>query len=121
VKVNDGFWQAIDTLVARSVILIDRPRGTRHPRYAGLVYPVDYGYLEGTSSMDGGGVDVWKGTDPGQRIDAIICTVDLCKMDSEIKILIGCTGDEKQRIYDLHNESESMKGILIHRDGAAAA
>ena len=43
--------------------------------------------------MDGGGIDVWKGT-AGNIIDAIICTVDLIKKDSEIKILFGCGEDE---------------------------
>jgi len=64
--------------------------------------------------MDGGGIDVWKGTD-GDFVDAIICTVDLIKKDSEIKILIGCSEEEKQLALDAHNNSEYMKGILIRR------
>ncbi len=31
--------------------------------------------------MDGGEIDVWKGTDKEQKIDAIICTIDLTKKD----------------------------------------
>ena len=49
-------------------------------------------------------------------IDAIICTVDLVKKDSEIKILIGCSEDEKRLALDAHNNSEYMKGTLIRRD-----
>ena len=41
--------------------------------------------------------------------------VDLMKKDSEIKILIGCTEEEKQIIYQTHNETEYMKGVLIRR------
>ena len=96
---NNAFWQALDMLVSESKIVIDRPKGSRHPKYPNLLYPVDYGYLENTSSMDGSGIDVWKGAD-GDSIDAIICTVDLMKKDSEIKILIGCSEDEKQLILD---------------------
>ena len=44
-----------------------------------------------------------------------MCIVDLVKRDSEIKILIGCTEEEKSIIYNFHNKSEFMKGILIHR------
>lgn len=44
-----------------------------------------------------------------------MCTVDLMKKDSEIKILIGCTKEEKEIIYEPHNESKYMKGILIER------
>ena len=49
-----------------------------------------------------------------KKIDAIMVIVDLMKKDSEIKILIGCTEEEKQIIYKTHNE-EYMKGILIRR------
>ncbi|BCN29950.1 inorganic pyrophosphatase [Anaeromicropila herbilytica] len=113
---NKEFWSAIDTLVNQSEIVIDRPKGSRHPKYPDFIYEVDYGYLKNTSSMDGGGIDVWKGTDQNVLIDAIICTVDLIKRDSEIKILIGCTEEEKQKIFETHNDSSNMKGILIKRE-----
>ena len=108
------FWSALDTLVRQSEIVIDRPRGSSHPRYPDFVYPVDYGYLKSTASMDGGGIDVWLGTGDGGG-NAVICTVDLLKKDSEIKILIGCTREETAAIYEKHNDSEYMKGILIPR------
>ena len=50
-----------------------------------------------------------------KKVDAIICTVDLMKRDSEIKILIGCTEKEKIDIYKMHNETPYMKGFLIRR------
>ena len=111
---DSSFWTALDQLVAESEIIIDRPKGSTHPRYPDFVYRVDYGYLKNTSSMDGDGIDVWVGSN-GKTVDAIVCTVDLMKRDSEIKILIGCTEQEKQIIYETHNESEWMKGILIRR------
>ena len=110
-----AFWVALDRLVKQSELVIDRPRGSTHPRYPSLIYPVDYGYLKDTSSMDGGGIDVWVGTDKSGAVDAIICTVDLMKRDSEIKILIGCTEEEKRRILRLHNETAYMKGIMLRR------
>lgn len=113
---NHAFWQALDTLLSSSRIVIDRPKGSAHPRFSHLVYPLDYGYLEGTSSMDGGGIDVWLGSGAEKRIDAIICTVDMMKRDSEIKLLIGCSETEKQTVLALHNDSEYMKGILIRRE-----
>lgn len=111
---NEEFWKALDELVNKSEVIIDRPKGTAHPKYPDFIYKVDYGYLKNTSSMDGSGIDVWVGT--GERkIDAIICTVDLIKKDSEIKILIGCTEYEKAIVYETHNETQNMKGILIRR------
>ena len=44
-----------------------------------------------------------------------MCIVDLMKRDSEIKILIGCTDEEKMEVYQTHNETQYQKGILIRR------
>ncbi len=111
---DESFWKAIDTLVSQSEIIIDRPKGSAHPKYPDFIYKVDYGYLKNTESMDGDGIDVWVGT-KGKEIDAVMCIVDLMKRDSEIKILIGCTQEEKAIIYETHNETPYMKGILIER------
>ena len=111
---NEDFWKALDELVSNSEIVIDRPRGSAHPRFPNFIYRVDYGYLKDTASMDGGGIDVWVGS--GDKIiDAIMCIVDLMKRDSEIKILVGCTEEEKLEVYKTHNETQYMKGILIRR------
>lgn len=111
---NDDFWEILDELMNNSEIVIDRPKGTTHPKYPNFIYRVDYGYLKDTSSMDGAGIDVWVGSGE-KKIDAIMCIVDLIKKDSEIKILIGCTDDEKAIVYETHNETPFMKGILISR------
>ena len=112
---NSSFWHTLDKLVSGSRIIIDRPKGTTHPRYPEVVYPLDYGYLASTTSMDGGGIDIWQGSNTAQNLDAIICTVDLKKRDAEIKLLVGCTDDEKAQAYQAHNNTEFMKGILIRR------
>ena len=111
---NSEFWNALDKLVTNSEIVIDRPKGTSHPKYPNFIYRVDYGYLKDTSSMDGAGIDVWVGSGE-KKVDAIMCIVDLMKKDSEIKILIGCTEEEKAIVYETHNETQFMKGVLILR------
>lgn len=111
---NNEFWNALDELVNNSEIVIDRPKGTAHPKHPDFIYHVAYGYLKDTVSMDGAGIDVWLGTGE-KKIDAIMCIVDLMKKESEIKILIGCTEEEKTIIYKTHNETKYMKGVLIRR------
>ena len=111
---NIEFWNALDELVNNSEIVIDRPKGTAHPKYPDFIYQVDYGYLKDTSSMDGAGIDVWVGSGD-KTVDAVMCIVDSMKKDSEIKILIGCTEEEKSIIYNTHNETCFMKGVLIRR------
>ena len=112
---DNEFWQMLDKLVTESEIIIDRPKDSRHSDYTDFIYPLDYGYLKDTSAMDGGGVDVWQGSEPLRKIDAIICTIDIKKRDSEIKILIGCSEEEKMMAHRVHNETANMKGILIRR------
>lgn len=112
---SDDFWQAIDTLASSGRIVIDRPKGSTHPRFPHIQYDVDYGYIEHTASMDGGGIDVWRGSLSDEQVNAIICTVDLMKRDSEIKLLIGCTEEEINTVYQFHNGTEFMKGLLIRR------
>ena len=116
-KYDKDFWKAIDTLVSSGKIVIDRPKGSVHPRFPNIKYEVDYGYIESTTSMDGGGIDVWIGSLAEKQVNAIICTVDLMKKDSEIKLLIGCTEQEINTVYAFHNDSEFMKGFLIKRIG----
>ena len=111
---NEDFWNVLDELVSNSEIVIDRPRGSAHPRFPNFIYKVDYGYLKDTASMDGAGIDVWVGSGE-KKIDAIMCIVDLMKRDSEIKILVGCTEEEKLEVYKTHNETQYMKGVLIRR------
>lgn len=111
----DEFWKALDLLVKNSEVIIDRPKGSHHPKFDNIIYPLDYGYLKNTSSMDGSGIDVWVGSSTRNNPDAVIVTVDLLKRDSEIKLLIGLNDDEKKLVCDFHNNSIYMKGIIIER------
>jgi len=109
---DENFWSCLDVLVSQSKVVIDRPAGTAHPRYPGFIYPHDYGYLQGTQSMDQGGIDVWVGSLPSRQITGVVCSVDLTKKDSEIKILLGCTSAEADAILAVHN-SGTQAAILI--------
>ena len=112
---DNDFWKMLDKLFSKYDIVIDRPKGSVHPRYSNYIYPLDYGYLKGTISSDGAGIDVWVGSSEKQCVSAIISSVDFIKGDSEIKILFACTRDEIALIYKDHNRSDGMKGILTIR------
>lgn len=112
---DNDFWNLLDKLISESEIVIDRPKGSSHPCYPSFSYEVDYGYLKDSASMDGDGIDVWLGSKNNRIADAILCAIDLTKRDSEIKILIGCTKQEKELIYEVHNATSQMKAIMLRR------
>lgn len=114
-KYDEEFWRLLDQMVKTNRIVIDRPKGTPHPKYADYIYPLDYGYLDGTVSSDGAGIDVWIGTSEDKSVCAMISSVDVVKRDSEIKILFACTLEEIRFIYEDHNRLDGMKGILSIR------
>ena len=109
-----SFWAYLDQLVAVCPVKIDRPGRSQHPRFPEVIYPLDYGYLEGTGAVDGGGVDVWLGSSGVVEVRAVILTVDLHKRDVEVKILLGCSKEEMQRILNFHNQT-SMRALLVRR------
>jgi inorganic pyrophosphatase len=114
-KVTDErFWAHLDALVAGAAIHIDRPAGSAHPRYPAAIYPLDYGYLAGTTTVDGDGIDVWIGSLPDAAVVGVVCTVDLTKRDSEIKVLLGCTPQEARTVLAFHN-AHSQAALLIPR------
>jgi inorganic pyrophosphatase len=110
------FWTAAEQLVASSEIDIDRPKRSKHPRMPDAIYPVAYGYLEGTSSGDGEGIDVWVGSVTPRTITGVVCTFDPQKRDAELKLLYGCTPAEADAILSFLNKGQ-MAAILLRKNG----
>lgn len=111
----ERFWVVADALVASSEIVIDRPKGSQHPPYSDVVYPLDYGYLADRRAMDGGGIDVWRGSIRDAGITAVIATVDAFKRDAEVKLLVGCTREEVEAALATHR-TIYQAAVLILRD-----
>lgn len=117
---TNDFFTKLHTLLTTATIIIDRPKGSAHPRYTEMIYPLDYGYLDGTTSSDGDGIDVWVGSIEGEKhIVAALATVDLVKRDVEIKILINCTDDEIEMIMQFHT-GDAAACQIIRREGASS-
>ncbi|PWK91082.1 inorganic pyrophosphatase [Lentzea atacamensis] len=91
-----GFFAGLDELVRTSDVVVDRPRGTAHPRYQDAVYPLDYGHLGDTTGGDGDGIDVFVGTATGAGVTGVLLTADVLKRDAEVKILLDCTPAEAE-------------------------
>ena len=78
------------------------------------IYLVDYGYLKDTTAMDGGGIDIFVGTNRDKRVEGILCTVDTLKKDAEVKIMYGCNEEEIEAALRVLNE-KYMRAIYLKR------
>ncbi len=112
---DTDFWQAMSELLVTNKIVLDRPKGSSHPRYPEVIYPLDYGYLENTTASDGSGIDVWFGSlntaenkKGAKTLTGILCTFDTLKRDAEIKLLIGCTEEDVRTIRNFHQEMHTL-------------
>jgi inorganic pyrophosphatase len=108
-------FNKLNQIVKDSKVIIDRAKGSAHPRYPEYIYPLDYGYLEGTQSQDGGGIDVWLGSGDKSEIYGILVIADAHKKDSEIKVLLGCNEAEAQLALEKSNRG-GMAAILIRKE-----
>ena len=83
---KEELWGYLQLLVDSTNIMIDRHKGSTHHRFPDKQYPVDYGYLESTTSIDLSGVDIWIGSMGLGKVVGLLCTVDLIRRDKELKI-----------------------------------
>ena len=94
-------------LIGRTVKgIIDRPAGSRHPRYPEMVYPVNYGYVEGTIAGDGEEQDAYVlGTDePLRTFEGIVIAVYHRFDDVEDKLIVSITEED-------HTDEEILDAI----------
>jgi inorganic pyrophosphatase len=111
-----GFWDGLNELLKCHPIVIDRPKGATHPRYPGFYYPLDYGYLDGTSGGDGQGIDVWAGSGSRHCLTGVVCTVDLHKRDAEVKLLLGCSMAEVETVLRVQNSGPQAAILILNPD-----
>lgn len=108
-----GRWEA---LVRRSPVVLDRPRLSRHPAFPDIVYPIDYGYVAGTSSGDGEAVDVFVGAAPALGLVGAALTRDHRRGDREVKLLWGTTPAEVYLVHGFLNFApDHLDGTLALR------
>jgi inorganic pyrophosphatase len=75
-------------------VTVDRPLGSRHPRYPDLLYPLNYGFLPGTVSGDGEPIDAYVvGCDePVAEASGVVVAAVLRADDAEDKLVVAADG-----------------------------
>ncbi len=126
-------WEMWDGFIAMNGITIERPSGSAHPRYPDIIYPIDYGFVNGTLANDGEEVDIFVGTarssgadtdvasgglavrDIASGLVAAVFTHDPRKGDREVKFLYACTPREIYLVNGFVNFAPMTGRLLMRR------
>jgi inorganic pyrophosphatase len=106
-------WDAWEATIRRHGVVIDRPKGSAHPRYPARIYPVAYGFVPSTIGGDGAEVDVFAG-EAATGLVGVLLTHDAVKGDDELKLLWNVTEAEIDAITRFLFTG-SMTGHLLRR------
>lgn len=113
---KQAYWQSLEKLAADHTVIIDRSKGQPHPSVPEMIYPLDYGYLQGTKAADGSGMDVWLGSKGKNHLNGIVLTVDLEKHDAEIKLLLDCTASDIDIILSFYQQHELSAMAVLRKE-----
>ena len=110
---EDEIWSEWERIIAEHSIVIDRPKGTAHPRFPDMIYPIDYGYLEQTIGGDGAEIDIFVGSVESGLI-GLLSTHDTAKEDRETKLLWNLSDEETETVVSFLNRG-AMTASLVRR------
>lgn len=108
-------WDLWEREIGRLGYTVDRPKWSRHPTFPDIIYPIDYGYVNGTLGTDNEPIDIFVGTSDHGLAGAIV-TTDFRKRDVEVKLLYNCDAREIYLANGFINYDPSlMMGRLVLR------
>ncbi|MDO4467438.1 MAG: Inorganic pyrophosphatase [Bacillota bacterium] len=112
---NALFWQKLDTILLSSSIVLDFPKGSHHPIFTALTYPVDFAHLEDSfENNNNKKIHVYKGSD-GQKVVGIVISADVLEKDCFVTVLVGCNEQERHDVLEFMNQMECQKCIYVTR------
>jgi inorganic pyrophosphatase len=113
-------WPAWARCLDERGVTIDRPARTAHPEYPSVIYPLDYGYIPGTTGTDGEPVDVFSGSGETGLV-GLLLTTDHRQGDREVKLLVDCTPPEVYTAHGFINYDRTLlEGVLVLRTSMPA-
>lgn len=97
---------------------VDRPLGSRHPRYKDMVYPINYGYVDDIIGGDEDKQDVYIfGTDkPINDFEGIVIAIYHRFNDNEDKWIVSLDGRDyadEEILERIQFQEQYFKGELI--------
>lgn len=108
-------WQEWERCIRRNGYTLDRPYRSIHPLYPEIIYPIDYGFINGTTSTDGAEIDLFVGSVESGLVGMMI-THDHRKGDRECKLIYNGTPEEIYLVHGFINfDPRLMNGLLFLR------
>jgi len=108
-------WETWDGIIRLKGITVDRPSLSAHPSYPDIIYPIDYGYVNETMTVDGEEQDIFVGSANTGLVGAIF-TIDHRKGDKECKMIFNCSPIEIYLVNGFVNFApDLMSGRLLLR------
>jgi inorganic pyrophosphatase len=108
-------WDAWARCVEARGVTIDRPARTAHPEDPSVIYPLDYGFIPGTTGPDGEPVDVFVGSGPLGLVGALLTTSPR-QGDRDVKLLLDCPPPEIYMAHGFINYDRTLlEGVLVLR------
>ena len=97
---------------------VDRPIGSTHPKHPDIVYPINYGYVDGVMAGDGEEQDVYiLGTDePLERFEGKVIAVYHRTNDVEDKWIVSLDGidyTDREILDAIEFQEQFYKGGLV--------
>ena len=111
--------EAVRTIIGKTVRgIIDRPIGSRHPQFSDMVYPINYGYIEGVIAGDGEEQDAYVfGIDkPIDTFEGKVIAVYHRLNDVEDKWIVSLDGSDysdDEILQSIHFQEQYYEGELI--------
>ena len=109
----------MQSVIGRTVRgVIDRPIGSSHPKHKDMVYPVNYGYVEGVIGGDGEEQDVYvlDSDIPLESFEGKVIAVYHRYNDMEDKWIVSLDGSDytdEEILQKIHFQEQYFEGTLL--------
>lgn len=110
---NAYFWQKIDAAFISGDYKKLYTKGTKHPLYPSLVFPVDYGHIT-TNDDEKSSMKAFKGNGE-QTVQSVVVCANLLEKDLSAILLIGLEDHQEEEVLKFLNSTDFQKAVIIRR------
>ena len=110
---NAYFWQKIDAAYISGDYKKLYTKGSKHPQYPSLIFPVDYGHIT-TNDDEKSSMKAFKG-EADQTVHSVVVCANLLEKDLSAILLIGLDDKQEEEVLRFLNSTDFQKAVIIRR------